>query len=282
MKSFKEYRKEKTEKKLPALETSFGSHSEPREEKKIGEKLPALETSFGSHSISKEKCKLHEEYKNPKILEQEPSDSQQEEVHTDTFQAKKDKLSSSELDALKNYTDDSTRINRMHRAIHDDNDVSDPRYDSLKTQSTYIDSAMSRHKSNKDTILYTGIGESPAKHFKKVNGELPHRVTVTLPAYTSTSTSPNVAHEFAKETAHVNDLRHGITDPTSRHILKIHAPAGTHGMSAKEFTWVPSENEVILHRGHNIEIHKTPMHMGGNNYMWHAKIVGHELSDISK
>lgn len=272
MKTFKEYRKEKAE-KLQSMETSFGTHSIPQEKKKAGEKYPMMETSMGSHSISKEDRKVQEAYRNATITEPEPSDDEHDELHSDTFQASKENVSESESSAIKEYTDDSTRLNTMHRDIYKGKDVSHPKYDKMKNQTKHLDSAMAKHTSNKSAVLYTGIKDSPVKHFKKVNGELPSTVKVTLPAYTSTSTSPNVAREFAADSSHVNDLRHGITEPTVRHILKIHAPKGTHAMSMKEFSWVPTENEVLLHRDHDIEIHKTPMHVGNNTYIWHARII---------
>lgn len=84
---------------------------------------------------------------------------------------------------------------------------------------------------------------------------------------------------------HPKDERHGIEYPDSgevRHIIKIHVPKGTNAMSLKEHSFVPEEKEVLLHRGHNLEIHHKPEKLDKDTYLWHAKITGHKVNDLSK
>jgi hypothetical protein len=53
-------------------------------------------------------------------------------------------------------------------------------------------------------------------------------------------------------------------------------------MSLKKHSFVPVEHEVLLHRGHHIEIDGKPTHTDGNTYVWNAKVVGHHPNDLDK
>jgi ADP-ribosyltransferase exoenzyme len=144
---------------------------------------------------------------------------------------------------------------------------------------------LDRQKTMEDMHVYTGIKYSPAKHFKKVGGKLPESTIARLPAFTSTSSSIKSARCFSEDTMHPNDERHGIEYPDSgevRHDIKIHVPKGSKAASLRDHSFCPAEKEVLLHRGHDIEIHNKPEKLDHNTYLWSAKIVGHKAVGLSK
>jgi hypothetical protein len=257
-KTFKQYR---LEKHSNSMEISFGQHSLPKKE----DKRESMETSFGQHS----KKNLTEDV-------DRISEKDHEHIHNKVVPI--GKLSKHELDAVKDYSDDSTPINSMlHR--HDKGYDISHRVDAHET-SKHLDSALNKHKTTEDLHVYTGIKYSPSKHFKRCDKV----ESVHLPAYTSTSSSFHSAREFSDEAMHPNDENHGVHHEagSARHVLKIHVPKGTHAMSLMKHSFVPKEREVLLHRGHNLEIHHTPEAVGNNTYLWHAKIVSHKPNDLSK
>lgn len=257
-KTFKQYR---LEKHSNSMETSFGQHSVPKQE----DKHKSMETSFGDHSKKN-------------VSEDVDRISHEDNAHIHNTVAPIGKLSKHELDAVKDYSDDSTPINGMlHR--HDKGYDISHKIDSHLT-SKHLDTALDKHKTTEDAHVYTGIKYSPSRHFKR-GAKV---ASVHLPAYTSTSSSFHSAREFSEDTIHPNDDNHGIhhEDGVAKHVLKIHVPKGTKAMSLKKHSFCPDENEVLLHRGHNLEIHHTPEHVGKNTYLWHAKIVSHKPNDLSK
>jgi hypothetical protein len=191
--TFKEYVKNK---KLPeSMETSFGKHSLPK-------KPESMETSFGKHSE-----KIDEKISPDSI----PRMTAKETNHIHEKAAPiHDNLSEPHLDAVKEYSDDSHSINDMlHR--HDRGyDISTRNSSDYKNTAKHLDAALNQHKTNEDIHVYTGIKYLPSKHFKKVDGKIPEKTTVKLPAYTSTSSSFHSAREFSDMTMHPNDERHGI------------------------------------------------------------------------
>lgn len=287
-KSFKEYRDEKNSKK-ETMETSFGSHSLPK-------KKETMETSFGSHSLPKEKpIKEDKEEKDAFEFDKKPVDNSAYVKHTVTVAEHthqhnqvapmhSDKMSANELEAASDYTDSSTTINSMLHMHAKGHDISTKNKDEYRKTAKHLDNALNRHKTHDDMHVYTGIRYSPSKHFKKENGKLQSTATVNLPAFTSTSTSIQAARGFSEFTAHKNDVHHEVDSKTDevRHILKIHAPKGTHAMSLMDHSFCPDEKEILLHRGHDIEIHHKPEKLDDKTYLWHAKIVGHNVADLSK
>ena len=276
MKTFKEYRAEKAHKTAkqpyPIMETSFGTHSL---KKNPEQKYEVMSTSFGSHSLPKKK--VDEAVKN--IGEPEPSKEQHDDLHTKSAPTHKELLSDHEDEAIKDYTDESRGLNGMlHKHAKGHDITTSSNIDNKKTVS-HLDSALNKHKTDKDMTVYTGLKDSPAKHFK--TGKVEEHTTVHLPAFTSTSTSPKTAIGFSEGTSNFKDENHGL-EGVNNHILKIHVPKGTHAMSVKGHSFVPEENEVLLHRGHNLQIHRKPTTLADGTIMWHAKVVGHNPQSLDK
>lgn len=276
MTTFKEYRK-KAKSKIPSIETSFGSHSKKKK------KVPSIETSFGSHSKKKS---IREDVEDPfkaAHKHHELTNAQDAEAHLHIAPLHSDKLSADETEAVHNYTDNSTPLNGMlhgHDKGHPEN-KSTPR---LKDHAGQLDSALEKHKTTADMDVFTGIKFSPSKHFRRENGKVPTSKQMHMPAYTSTSTSLGIAKTFSEHTSHPNDDRHGVDseDDEKRHVLKIHVPAGTHAMSLMKHSFVAGEKEIMLHRGHTIEVHHKPEQISHDTYLWHAKIISHNKADLSK
>jgi hypothetical protein len=263
--TFKEYRKDSNS---DSMETSFGEHS-------LKHKPDSMETSFGEHS----KKKVNEDKDYPERI----TDEQNKHMHEVVAPIKK--LRGDHLEAVKEYSDESLPLNSvLHR--HDKRyDISTKNNEQYRKTISDLDSALDKHKTTQDSTVYTGIKYSPAKHFRRENGVVPDKKVVHLPAFTSTSSSFHSAREFSDNTMHPNDERHGIDydgDYHARHVLKIDVPKGTHAMSLQSHSFVPAEKEILLHRGHNIEIDKMPEHVGNNTYLWHARVVSRTPADLSK
>lgn len=284
MKTFKEYREAKKN-KPETMETSFGTHSLPK-------KKETMETSFGSHSLPKTKSvKEDVAPATPKKVAHPMAyakhirtDEEHEHQHTQVAPFHQDKATQDERYAVSDYTDSSTPINSMLHMHNKGHDISTQNKAQYRDTAKHLDSALNGHTTHEDTHVYTGIKYSPAKHFKRVAGKVPISVNVHLPAYTSTSTSVTAARSFSEHTSHPNDERHGVDSESHecRHIIKIHVPKGTHAMSLRDSSCVPEEKEILLHRGHELEIHHQPEKLDNETYLWHAKVVGHKLADLSK
>ena len=281
MKTFKEYRAEQALKKLvqpyPIMETQCCTHSLPKNKK---QPYPTMETSFGSHSLPNKKKVDEATVKKPKLHEEpEPTIVEHEAMHSAAAMPK-EKLSPNEGEAINDYTDESRGLNGTLHKHAKGFDINTPSNTSNKKTIGSLDNALRRQSTSSDMTLYTGLKSSPSKYFKDRKSKAP--VTVHLPAFTSTSTSPKTAQGFAEGTSDLRDEDHGIEDGGGSHFLKIHAPKGTKAGSVKAHSFVPEENEILLHRGHDIEIHHTPTKMANDMYMWHGTIKSHSPQDIDK
>ena len=273
MKTFKEYRLDKSAKKLPAMETTFGKHSQ----EKPAKKLPAMETSMGKHSQEKQ-VKVSEDIEDH-VLDREDQNHLHEKVaplHAD--------ISKDEIHSVEKYTDNSRRLNSTLHNIYQGkakSTISD--VDSHVDHANVLGGMLNKHKTTEDMHVFTGINHSPASHFHGDSEHAEH-TTVHLPAFTSTSSSAKTALGFSENTHHESDHKHGInSDSESKtvHLLKIHVPKGTHAASLKRVSLMGGENEILLHRAHNLQIDRHPQKIDHGIYMWHAKIVSHKPEDIN-
>lgn len=265
MLSFKNFIKtEPKEKELPAMETVFGSHAY-----KNPDDVPALETKFGKHSD-----KPKEELKEDK--DDERTKEEHDHVHEKVAPFLGSKLSVEERNHVHAYTKGSKALNGSLHKHNAGREIDDHE----KEQAHALTKILDKHKTKEDTHVYTGIPKSPAEHFKDHNKP----ATMHLPAFTSTSTSKKTSKAFAEFVHHKNDSKHGIVhhkeDKVAAHILKIHVPKGTSAASIRKQSDQPTEHEVLLNRGHHIEVHPKPEHIGNNIHVWHAKIVAHKPKDL--
>jgi hypothetical protein len=301
MKSFKEYRAEKEGKKVrnPSEQAYFGKHSEEKPAKN-----PSEQAYFGKHSDEEKFVSEDEDSGVAKNREHGYTSSQEAHVHQNVAPIDKESLSAVQKTAIENYTDDSAHMNKTLHMHHQGHDVSagvenptrrmtikPDHVKSIMQDAGHIDSVLSNHKTTEDSHVYTGIRFSPSQHFHREKGVMPKTIKVDFPSFTSTTTDLDKAKTFAQSKTHENDNDHGVMPPGirdsvyhkgCRHTLKVHMPKGTHAMSLKTVSFMPGENEVLLHRGHTLEIHDHPEHLGNSHYLWNAHVVHHELNDLSK
>lgn len=303
--------KDKEEEKLPSMETSFGSHSVEKfpamettfgthQKKPAGDKmLPAMGVSFGSHSKILRTKKvmeslLEEVSKNPKKAK--------DQIGKDTHDLhKSDKLKQNY--SLLSYTSNSSMLNNnLHKHFHGKK-TQGPK-NTFKQRVNEIDSALDNASLSKDTHVFTGLPQGPHELFKRHKIEKGQNLKVHLPAYTSTSTEYARAKRFASSAndrsskfgAHV-PVDHTVHEPLNelskselatiksrdhkqKHILKIHLPKGTKAGSVKHFSQYGHENEILLHRGHNLEIHHRPTVEPDGTHVWHARVIGHSPAEV--
>jgi len=172
-------------------------------------------------------------------------------------------LTDAEKDHVKTYTDDA--YYPINKAL-----IKGHAYSDYFNVRKHLDHIMSKHKVKKQFHVFTGLKVDPAKEFKKNSDS----TTFRHPAFMSTSTTKRVASEFARNVPNKDE------GTSERHVLKLHVPEGAHAMSVKDHTTYNDENEILLHRGHHIEIHHTPTIVKdsrGTTKIWHGRIVGHSL-----
>lgn len=249
--TFKEYRKLKN---LPLMQTWFGYHSEP-------DPVGIMQTSFGSHS---------QESVNEAARDHVHLAAEQERIHEKVAPLHESKLSSRELASVVDYTDDSSDLNK---SLYEHSHRAKVPEDKIVEHSNALESALSKHKTTEPTHVFTGLRRSPAEHFAAGAHDKPTRVHV--PAFISASTTLNKARTFATEVSHRNDAHHGISG-MAQHMLKIHMPAGTSAASMKSHSFIPGENEILLNRGHHLEIDPHPEHLGSDMHLWNARVVEHK------
>lgn len=106
----------------------------------------------------------------------------------------------------------------------------------------HIANEIRNHRAAEDHVVYRGMGHTE-KPEENADRETKHHFTHTRRDLTSTSTREDVAHSFAH---HLN-----LGNETRRHMMKIHIPAGSHGMKV-------SDHEYLLHPGARFRTHKKP------------------------
>jgi hypothetical protein len=274
MKSFKDFVINKTS-KLPSLETIFGSHSDqkPTKRTKVSEDTD-MRMSLGKNQLG------------------EHSPEEEDEIHDEN---KINAMGSEET--IGSYTNDSTWFNKtLHRHYLEHGREPMTGKSGLFNDVKPLDNALNASTIKRGTHVFTGIKRNPADLFAQA-GKTDDPVTTHHPAYLSTSTNFESAIQFSKAMPH--DLQkhpalnsdHASQEEISNnydegphHILKLHVPTGTHGGSVRHISQGEgaNENEVLLHRGHTIQIDPRPTIVphpwidGEHVAVWHARVVGHD------
>lgn len=142
-----------------------------------------------------------------------------------------------------------------------------------------LDATLPVHNLQKNLVVYSGVERSPAYLAGMEWNSTRSKKILTLPAFTSTSTSISKSIGFANRdeiTAHHDSDHHGIILPNSKHILAMHLVAGRPYQltSMRKISNAPYENEILLDRHMNFELHPRPEQIGHNPnnpvYLWHA------------
>lgn len=279
MKSFTKYIQDKKIKDLPAMETAFGSHS-----KEKSKDLPSMETVFGSHSRSKSTKKYSKITESNESLDEsiEPkthvdqtaphSKKEEEEIHK--------RESTSHHPALDKYTSDSSHLNGSLHKHYRKGEIGQL----AKKHAQNLDNHLNKQKTKEDTHVFTGLPHSPHEMWNQSKTHHSESVKVHLPAYTSTSTNIAQANQFAMRSKGPDHSKHEPLNTNApkkistvqRHIMKIHVPKGTHAASIRDHSKYRDEHEILLHRGHHLEIHPRPTVHPDGTHVWHARIIGHD------
>ena len=151
-----------------------------------------------------------------------------------------------------------------------------------------IDSVFSGKKyALKRTLkVYSGVHESPANIWTKYGADTNKPVRVHLPAFTSTTTSWQIAVDFSGR-ARVNLDKHTPVEiiggtPNKNpllglQILYIEVPKGYNAVSIKDISNQPHEDEILLPRGLDVIINPRPLikyDYGLPIFVWMCKVVG--------
>jgi hypothetical protein len=208
-------------------------------------------------------------------------------------------------DALKQYSVTSLRMNSGLWSAHMNTKNLAPHHYIADTKPIAdLDDAFKRAKSKAPVIAYTGVRDSIFGKFNSDNPTVTHH-----PAFLSTSTAPNIALSFAyHDTDHQKHMlykedqdalitRHqlpaNVFDKRIRHVLRLEIPAGTKAISlANGVSKNTHEHEILLHRGHDLEIDPIPHSIHPESFagsmdkahviVWNARVVGHSPMKINK
>jgi hypothetical protein len=285
----------------------FGSHSQTKPKPKTSKPENKPDKFLSDPLISSIFQKEEKTPKKPPTTAEEQIHAHYEYEEYPIHDANKVKDSK---EAVKEYTSDSTDINRslfnhhktgQHPKDYDDY-VGKHRQMFVPSGNIYhvhdhikrLDDVMNNHKIAKDTHVFTGVSRPPMEHFK---GKTNKPVKVHFPAYTSTSTNFDVTPNFSKNAKSADEHKPLNTDAKkpkngqTKHILKIHVPKGTPGGSVRHLSPYQEpenhsfeENEILLHRGLDMEIHHQPTLVNhpehGHLTVWHARVVGHNPAKL--
>lgn len=170
------------------------------------------------------------------------------------------------------YSDYSKQMNDALYNHHDEVKITKTQFNSPERHERHLTFAnetakvLAKHQTKSDHTVFSGISQQHAEKFKNRNEPL----KVHHAGFLSTSTNFDQASRFTGG---------GKKSKEEKHVLKIHVPKGTQGGSMSGNTYSPKEKEVLLQRGHDLEIHHKPTIVNhpkhGEIHVWDAKIVAH-------
>lgn len=203
-------------------------------------------------------------------------------------------------------SDDAQRVHELlaikgqlnHRVIHSLSHYSGSGYDKINQalwhsylHGSEVPSDVRSHSDNILSVmhkevhvgglkLYTGVKESPATSAGlEWNSTRPIKL-LHLPAFTSTSTSFDIAESFSSPdvtSEHHESDHHGTIEAGASHILELHYPNKIHrAASIVDYSGAKHEEEVLLGPNHTFELHPRPTRIEhrGPVYVWKATYRG--------
>jgi hypothetical protein len=252
-------------------------------------RLPCIDTIFGSHSLPKQVNETYiPEVKGARHMDHEQQIEKMKRSEADPIHGdNRPNTEHPELEAAKAYTNESTLINGYLKTKYKgEEDVKPHHFNIHSSDIAKLDDFVGSHETPRDIHVFSGVTKSPLKYFPDAN---PHEKFIGhLPHFTSTSTNFGQAKEFTSldndshPPENLANANQGVY-PGDKvgHVLKIEVPKGTKAVSMRDISKHPNEDEILLHRGHNLEIHPHPTFDPGSNvFVWHSKIVGHNPQEI--
>lgn len=277
MKSFKHFLKIK-EQSLDLVEPDLNLDSS----KKTKEKAIAIHASFGHHLNQKndlEESLIKEEQESD--ITKPHSDEDIKKFHSEN-KVRDEKLSpeigKDHPGWIRYYSQgESTYQNNALWDNHNKKKLPDDEWDRNKHHrnlafANEASKVLDKHNTSKNFTVFSGLGQEHAEKFKNKNEPL----RVHHPAMMSTSTDFEQATKFTGGPPKSGE---------EHHVLRIEMPKGTKAASVKNISKFKKENEVLLGRGHDLEIHHEPSIVNhpkhGKIYIWHAKIIGHNPEKLN-
>jgi hypothetical protein len=201
-----------------------------------------------SLSAIRDKLKKHHDFSNPDVL------SEKERSH------------------VEDYTDDSSKLNSaLVRSARDNSEIPSKYH----RQIDHLDSALDRNRLPTSLHVYSGMGGGRVKSVKSAAGG-----KLSIPAYTSTSTSKTMATHFAPYTQEEGE--NGQRE-FHRHVLHVELPQGHPGLFIGNDSTAGNEHEFLLPRDTKLHIHPEPTKVVAHNesspgvpyvtHVWHAHPV---------
>jgi hypothetical protein len=174
---------------------------------------------------------------------------------------------------IHDFTTHSGTVNKhlVNHATGQKDAISPHSHNFIKKMDHMFDRTKAKMKA--DTHVYTGVHPDVLRHAAYTKDD---HMVAHLPAYTSTSTSKDVAEGFAGD--------HTDHDNHMAHILHIHVKEGHPAIPVDKHSANQGEHEVVLHRGTLLKIHPVPvvekLKHGGKIATWHAETIGHNPHHI--
>lgn len=250
--------------------------SENKKEKRI-----AIHVSFGHHIEQHEK--INENVENEQIQNDLINPHSDEEIKS--FHAK-NKLNDTMLPPseardhfgwFRNYTDRSLELHKAlwddHHGVSHENDYDKKMHDRNLAFADATSKTFDKNKpTSQDFTVFSGINQNEAEKFKNQKA----LVKVHHPSMISTSTNFDQAAKFTGGNKKA---------PTEKHVLRLFVPKGTKAGSIRHVSRYKKENEVLLDRGHDLDIHPEPTIINhpvhGKVHIWHARVVGQNRKTLN-
>lgn len=226
-----------------------------------------------------EEDEVHNKYKRHEALQKhydfgKPIDQSQDDPWSDRQEDGHDE----HRHAIMNYT--SSAYSPINKALYNGKDIPDQ----WQTTHENMKSALKVHQTPEKMFLHSGLKRDP-RQLEQHEGQ----IKMHMPAFTSTSISPDVARSFARE-LHPDDADGDITHQWERHNVHIEVPQGAHGAYVEHHSSMPGEYEFILHPNSRVHIHPTPEIEPYQNYKgekgvrfhWHGKLVHDGVKDLNE
>lgn len=168
-------------------------------------------------------------------------------------------------------------------------------FDTVRQHIKNLSVACKRYQTPKDMVVQTGVSRSPER---SINKDKPSdHIRFHLPAYTSTSINPEIAHGFSKVDHqhphyHVNvgkdeygssvykkvspeeNEKLGYYAEGYKHVVNIHIPKGAHGLYLGDHSECSHEQEFMLHKNAKVKVDPAPTYDHGSKVVnWHGTLV---------
>ena len=277
MKSFKYYILESS--KLPAIQTVFGTKTFSKKEKEDLEDSKETKVYFEPTLTTSH---IKEELNDINHLIKPHSDEEIKKFHKDS-RLKDEKLPShvalehpgwlhvySMGEAGHSIPNVALWHHHNKTEISDDRDKSD--HERAKTYSHEVTKVIAKHKTPYDFTVFSGLSPQHAERLKNRNSPS----SFHHPAFLSTSTDYEQAVKYTGP----------AKSKEEKHVLRLHIPKGTQAGSIRHISQYRKENEILLNRGHDLEIHHEPTIINhpkeGKIHIWNAKVIGHNPQKLNQ